>query len=130
VQIPCFRVSSLPLSEIWEHALAKLEHIAPEASIKGILPEGLVTVINVKWIGSVAIELTYKDAGGNLGSELVYRDREPTIEIVTTGQPWSFDGDGAGVRYVRKPFEKEPDFQATSVNYDLGKLLAQGKEPA
>ena len=56
--------------------MAKLEHITPEASIKGILPEGPVTVINVKWIGSVAVELTYKDAAGTLGSELVYRDRE------------------------------------------------------
>jgi hypothetical protein len=34
------------------------------------------------------------------------------------------------VCYVRTPFEKEPDFKATSVNYDLGKLLALGKEPA
>ncbi|MGC8541712.1 MAG: DEAD/DEAH box helicase, partial [Phycisphaerae bacterium] len=80
--------------------MAKLEHITPEASIKGILPEGLVTVINVKWIGSVAVELTYKDAAGTLGSELVYRDREPTLEIVTTGQPWSFDGNGALFRLV------------------------------
>lgn len=80
--------------------MAKLEHITPETSIKGVLPEGLVTVINVKWIGTVAIELTYKDAEGNLGSELVYRDREPTLEIVTTGQPWSFDGNGALFRLV------------------------------
>lgn len=34
------------------------------------------------------------------------------------------------VRYCRTPFEKEPDFKATSVNYDLDKLLAQAKEPA
>jgi hypothetical protein len=34
------------------------------------------------------------------------------------------------VRYVRRPFDKEPDFRATSVNYDLSALLAQSKEPA
>ncbi len=34
------------------------------------------------------------------------------------------------LRYCRKPFETEPDFKATSVNYDLEKLLAQAKEPA
>ena len=34
------------------------------------------------------------------------------------------------VRYCRRPFEAEPDFKATSVNYDLEKLLAQAKEPA
>ena len=40
------------------------------------------------------------------------------------------DGDRVDVRYVRQPFEKEPDFKATSVNYDLPALLAQAQEPA
>src|SRR4029079_12865148 len=40
------------------------------------------------------VELTYKDAQGRAQQEMLYRDREPTIEIVTAGRPWSFDGDG------------------------------------
>ena len=40
------------------------------------------------------------------------------------------DQDLTEVRYCRTPFEKEPDFKATSVNYDLDKLLAQATEPA
>jgi hypothetical protein len=40
------------------------------------------------------------------------------------------DPDREAVRYVRAPFEKEPDFKATSVNYDLEKLLAIAQEPA
>jgi hypothetical protein len=32
-------------------------------------------------------------------------------------------------RYVRQPFAKEPDFGVTSVNYNLGDLLARGKVP-
>lgn len=35
----------------------------------------------------------------------------------------------AEVRYVRTPFEKEPDFKATSVNGDLEKLLGIAREP-
>ena len=31
--------------------------------------------------------------------------------------------------YIRKPFKKEPDFNATSVNYNLNKLLARAKPP-
>ncbi len=54
----------------------------------------------MKWIGTVAIELTYKDAAGKLGNELLYRDREPTLEIAVAGRPWSFDGDGAMFRLV------------------------------
>ncbi len=41
------------------------------------------------------------------------------------------DGDRPGVpRYVRRPFGREPDFGVTSVNYDLGELLARGEDPA
>jgi hypothetical protein len=40
------------------------------------------------------------------------------------------DQEATVVRYCRTPFETEPDFKATSVNYDLDKLLAQAKEPA
>jgi hypothetical protein len=40
------------------------------------------------------------------------------------------DPDQAEPRYVRIPFEKEPDFKATSVNYDLASLLTNAQEPA
>jgi superfamily II DNA or RNA helicase len=80
--------------------MASLEELTLGASVKGILPDNLVTVVAVKWIGTVAIELTYKDAAGKLGNELLYRDREPTLEVAVAGRPWSFDGDGAMFRLV------------------------------
>ena len=33
------------------------------------------------------------------------------------------------IRYVWRPFRKEPDFAVISVNYDLGKLWSLGMEP-
>lgn len=39
------------------------------------------------------------------------------------------DGDAATVRYVRQPFQKEPDFSATSVNYNLRGLLEKAEVP-
>ena len=80
--------------------MVDLEEITRGSSIRGILPEGLVTVLDVKWLGTVALEVTYKDSAGRLGNELIYRDREPTLEVVTGGQPWSFDGDGERFRLV------------------------------
>ncbi|MGD0039443.1 MAG: helicase-related protein, partial [Isosphaeraceae bacterium] len=80
--------------------MASLENLTKGTSVKGVLPDALVTVVDVKWIGTVAVELTYKDASGRLGNELLYRDREPTLEVVTAGRPWSFDGDGAMFRLV------------------------------
>src|SRR5919204_3477903 len=84
--------------------MARLEDLTRGAAVKGIVPEGLVTVVDVKWHGSAVAELTYKDASGRLGSELLYRDREPTIDIAAAGRPWSFDGDGALFRLVSEAY--------------------------
>ena len=40
------------------------------------------------------------------------------------------DGDRHQVHYVREPFQREPDFGVTSVNYDFAELLAQAEEPS
>jgi len=39
-----------------------------------------------------------------LGSELLYRDREATLEIAQAGRPWSFDADGAMLRLVSETY--------------------------
>lgn len=80
--------------------MSKLEDIKPNASVSGIISDSLVAVLNVKWFGSDALDLTYKTHDGRLGSELLYRDDETRIEIVEQDRPWSFDGDGALFRLV------------------------------
>src|SRR4051812_47579912 len=80
--------------------MSKLEELQPNASIKGVLPDCLVTVVSVQWFGSSALELTYKTPTGKVANELLYRHDEPGIEVVEQGRPWSFDGDGALFRLV------------------------------
>lgn len=80
--------------------MMRLEAILPNAVLRGILPNTAVTVINVQWYGSDAIELTYKTATGKVSNELLYRHDESRLEIVELGRPWSFDGDGALFRLV------------------------------
>jgi superfamily II DNA or RNA helicase len=80
--------------------MAQLESVVRGTAVKGILPDGIVVISDVRWIGSVAIEVTYKDSNGRLGNELLYRDREATLEIVESGRPWSFDGDAALFRLL------------------------------
>ncbi len=74
--------------------MPRLEDITRGAVVNGVLSGNEVTVVDVRWIGSSAIELTFKDAQGNLGSQLLYRDNEPSLEIMAEGLPWSFTGDG------------------------------------
>ena len=38
--------------------------------------------------------------------------------------------DSHRVHYVRQPFQREPDFGVTSVNYNVGELLARAEAPS
>lgn len=80
--------------------MATLEQITLGAFVRGILPDAAVEIVSTKWHGSDVVEVVYKDAAGRPFSELLYRDKEPTFDIVTEGRPWSFDGDGALFRLV------------------------------
>ncbi len=77
-----------------------LEDLLPNAAVRGILPDALVTVVSVQWFGTEALELTYKSPSGKVANELLYRHDQPRLEIVEQGRPWSFDGDGALFRLV------------------------------
>jgi len=80
--------------------MTKLEELTSGSIVNGILPNQSITVIEAKWHGSDAVELTYKDTNGQPYTELLFRYREPTLEILTEGRPWGFDGDGALLRLV------------------------------
>lgn len=56
--------------------MSKLEDLKPNASVRGILPNSLVTVVNIQWFGSEALELTYKTPTGSVANELLYRHDE------------------------------------------------------
>ena len=78
----------------------RLEDLQPNAAVRGILPDQLVTVVSVQWFGTQALELTYKGPSGRVANELFYRPDEPRLEVVEQGRPWSFDGDGRLFRLV------------------------------
>ena len=78
----------------------RLEDLQPNAAVRGIIPDCLVTVVSVQWFGSEALELTYKTPEGRVANELLYRHDEPRLDLVEQGRPRSFDGDGALFRLV------------------------------
>ena len=78
----------------------RLEDLQPRCTVRGLHPDEPVEVVNVRWHGSEAVELTYKKLDGVVAAELLYREDEPRLELVEQGRAWSFDGDGALFRLV------------------------------
>jgi hypothetical protein len=84
--------------------MALLEELVPGVTVKGLLPGSSATIISVKRHGSTSAELVYQDAGGRLGSEVLYSDSVADLEIVPAGLPWSFAGDGALFRLTSEAY--------------------------
>ncbi len=60
-------------------------------------------------------------------NEILYSLNKPDDFILAIVE---FDGDNHRVVYLRRPFQREPDFGACSVNYDLADLLGRAGAPA
>ena len=61
-------------------------------------------------------------------NEILYSLNKPEDFILAIVE--FLDGDQHRVHYVRTPFQREPDFGVTSVNYDFAELLARATEPS
>lgn len=73
--------------------MARLEDLTRGAAVAGVVPDQAVVVVDVRWFGAAAIELTFKRHDGSVANRLLYRDDEPSLSIATAGKPWSFDAD-------------------------------------
>lgn len=80
--------------------MIKLEDLKPNASVRGILPDCLVTIESVKFHGSQVAEIIYKTPTGMVADQIIYADDAHRYEIVEKGRPWCFDGDGHLFRLV------------------------------
>jgi superfamily II DNA or RNA helicase len=60
-------------------------------------------------------------------NEILYSLNKPEDFILAIVE--FLEGDGHRVHYVRRPFQREPDFGVTSVNYDFGELLTRAEGP-
>jgi SNF2 family DNA or RNA helicase len=74
--------------------MASLDELIPGVLVKGLLPHATVSLVSATVHGKVSVEVVYRDAGGRLGSELLYQDSIASLEIVPADLPWRFDADG------------------------------------
>jgi superfamily II DNA or RNA helicase len=73
----------------------RLEDVTPGALVGGIAGDGAVTVVAVRWIGSNALQLTFRTANGRLDERLLYRDHEPRLTLAEASAAYDFSADGA-----------------------------------
>ncbi|MEK6655548.1 MAG: DUF3883 domain-containing protein, partial [Thermodesulfobacteriota bacterium] len=61
-------------------------------------------------------------------NEILYSLNKPEDFILAIVE--FLDGDSHRVHYIRQPFQREPDFGVTSVNYDFAELLLRTEAPS
>ena len=84
--------------------MARLEDITVGSSVTGIAGNQPVNVVAVKWYGSAVLEITFKNAQGQLASQLLYREDEERLKVVDNSLPWSFDADANLLRLVSEAY--------------------------
>ena len=73
----------------------KLEEITNGASLEGVEPSIVVTVVAAFTIPPDSLQLIYRLPDGALRERLLSRANEASLIVATISRPWSFDGDGA-----------------------------------
>jgi hypothetical protein len=130
------------------------EEIQPSTNLRGIPLNEFGKVVSVQWHGTDAMTLMYRDQHENVAHERFSRADEDRLPLVDHSFPWRFNEDvqiklaapdtgynlvlivmiqpdgSHRVRYLRRPFRREPDFGVTSVTYDFAELFTRGEEPA
>ncbi|NPV89867.1 MAG: DUF3883 domain-containing protein [Firmicutes bacterium] len=84
--------------------MARLEDITVGASVVGIAGSAPVNVVAVKWHGNSVLEITFKDARGQLASQLLYREDEERLDVGDNSLPWSFDADANLLRLASEAY--------------------------
>lgn len=84
--------------------MAKLERITVGSTVKGVIGNESVFIVAVQWYGSNVLEITYKDSRGVPGTQLLYRESEDGLEVLSNNLPWSFDADGTQMKLASEAY--------------------------
>jgi len=85
--------------------MVKLEQLQRGTQVSGVIPQQIVTLIDVQWNGDNAVSIVYRRADGRIEQPiLLFRDDEPRLEIVQDKRLWAFDVDGMLLRLVSEAY--------------------------
>jgi hypothetical protein len=69
----------------------RLEDLKPDAQVKGLIGLEAVRIVSTHLMDE-ACDFVYKDGQGNLHSQILFRDREVDLELVSTGESGASKG--------------------------------------
>lgn len=84
--------------------MARLEDLTVGSVVEGILPGEPITVVSTRWYGTASMEVFYKTHQGATGSQILYREEEPSLTVLEKSLPWSFDVPGKKLRLVSEAY--------------------------
>lgn len=84
--------------------MTRLEEITVGASITGISGTLPVNVVAVKWHGTNAMTVTFKNTGGSVAEQILYREDEARVSVSDDTLPWSFDADANLLRLASEAY--------------------------
>ena len=76
-----------------------LEELKSGVRVDGIIPGQVISVVFAQWHGVDALELTYKDASGGLGQQVVFRKDQDSLSIAQSGSR-AFDASASDFKLV------------------------------
>jgi len=79
--------------------VAKLEQIQSGSKVQG-LAEGVADVVSVRPMGAAALEVVYRDEGGQVRQRLLYRSDEDALRVASSEPDRTFTADGDLFRLV------------------------------
>lgn len=84
--------------------MARLEELTIGTSVTGIAGGSAVNVVAVKWHGTNAMTVTFRNANGNVAEQILYREDEDRLSIDDSSLPWSFDADANLLRLTSEAY--------------------------
>ena len=76
-----------------------LEKLQADSQVKGLLGKEAVRIVSAQMMGE-ACQVFFRDNNGKLHDQIIFRDQEAQLELITTGRKWSFEGSGEKFRLV------------------------------
>ncbi|TFI45401.1 DUF3883 domain-containing protein [Diaphorobacter sp. DS2] len=84
--------------------MLKLEEIAKDAQITGLVPDEVVKVVNVEEIGPSARLVAYRNAQGKLDEQTIFRHDEHRLSLAVAGKAWAFDAEPAAFKLALEAY--------------------------